>query len=205
VLWKGGIEHGDISFMNLMWDPVLRVGVLNDFDLAHIDDIESRGTRRTATIAFTSLGLLSPDAIIDRPKRLYWHDAESLVWSLAWVCLCLDVYGNIPADMTREWVVSQLLLLQKWKNPNSSFETRTSILAFRSQCKPIKGFDPLWRLATKLLTRILKMYDARVVHVQEGGALDNFNEPTPEATHQDIVVILNSFERTNFGALLLSY
>ena len=36
ALWKGGIEHGDISFRNLMWDPSLEVGILNDFDLINI-------------------------------------------------------------------------------------------------------------------------------------------------------------------------
>lgn len=205
ALWKGGIEHGDISFLNLMWDPVLRVGVLNDFDLVRIDGVESGDTRRTGTIAFMSLELLSKD---NPPKRLYWHDAESLVWALSWVCLCLDVYGDVPQDMTRESLVSQLLLLQKWKNPASSVQTRGGILALPHQYKPIKGFEPLWKLAIEFLVWTNKMYQARILHVQDidmGRASESvFEEPTPEAIHQDIVGILDAYERTTFGTSLLS-
>jgi hypothetical protein len=32
VLWTNGIDHDDISLWNLMWDPLLKVGVLNDFN-----------------------------------------------------------------------------------------------------------------------------------------------------------------------------
>lgn len=32
-LWEGGIEHGDISLGNLMWDSLKEKGVLGDFDL----------------------------------------------------------------------------------------------------------------------------------------------------------------------------
>jgi tRNA A-37 threonylcarbamoyl transferase component Bud32 len=36
-LWKGGIEHNDISVSNLMYDKTKNgEGVLNDFDLAHV-------------------------------------------------------------------------------------------------------------------------------------------------------------------------
>jgi hypothetical protein len=36
-LWKGGIEHNDISVGNLMYDKMNDdAGVLNDFDLANL-------------------------------------------------------------------------------------------------------------------------------------------------------------------------
>ena len=205
ALWKGGIEHGDISFLNLMWDPVLGVGVLNDFDLVRIEGVESRGTRRTGTIAFMSLELLSIDSI--NPKRLYRHDVESLVWALCWVCVSLDVYGDIPPDMDKEWVVSQLLLLQKWKTPTSSLETRASILTFQHQYKPIKGFELLWKLAVEFLHWTRGVYYARAVHDQDmamGRTSDNFREPTPETIHQDVVTILDTYERTPLGTSFLS-
>ena len=205
ALWKGGIEHGDISFLNLMWDPVLEVGVLNDFDLVRIEGVESRDTRRTGTIAFMSLELLSTDSI--NPKRLYRHDVESLIWALCWVCISLDVYGDIPPDMDKEWVVSQLHLLRKWKTPTSSLETRAGILTLRRQYKPIKGFELLWRLAGELLHWTSKVYHARTVHDQDvdmGRTSDNFRELTPETVHQDIVAILDTYERSALGTLFLS-
>ena len=42
-LWKGGIKHGDISLRNLMWDPFLMVGVLNDLDLTNVSGEDFKG------------------------------------------------------------------------------------------------------------------------------------------------------------------
>ena len=45
------------------------------------------GNERTGTIPFMAIDLLEKEAIQGKVQHLYQHDAESLIWVLAWVCL----------------------------------------------------------------------------------------------------------------------
>ncbi|KAF9013135.1 hypothetical protein BDQ17DRAFT_1225758, partial [Cyathus striatus] len=64
ALWSNGIEHGDISLGNLMWDEKEGCGVLNVFDLAFLSGIELDGKayncerELTGTISFMVRDLL---------------------------------------------------------------------------------------------------------------------------------------------------
>ncbi|KAF8991497.1 hypothetical protein BDQ17DRAFT_1370739, partial [Cyathus striatus] len=50
ALWKNGIEHGDISVWNLMWDAENNRGILNDWDLAYVHNSKAHsGCERTGT------------------------------------------------------------------------------------------------------------------------------------------------------------
>ncbi|KAF9480228.1 hypothetical protein BDN70DRAFT_624435 [Pholiota conissans] len=58
-LWKRGVEHGDPSLSNLMYDPETRCGLLRDFDLPILQS-EPRvfRTDRTGTVPFIAIDLL---------------------------------------------------------------------------------------------------------------------------------------------------
>jgi hypothetical protein len=91
-LWIGGIEHGDVSVNNLMYDKLNGdCGVLNDFDLAHwTAKPRPSGSERTGTMPFMALDLLNKDAWEGKVTRLYQHDCESFMWVLLWVCCSFD-------------------------------------------------------------------------------------------------------------------
>ncbi|KAL6300674.1 hypothetical protein BKA93DRAFT_711129, partial [Sparassis latifolia] len=78
-LWLHGVEHGDISLHNLMYDPDTQRSVLNDFDLAVVregseEEREPAGKMRTGTVPFMALDLLMPGYYGGKIARLYRHD-----------------------------------------------------------------------------------------------------------------------------------
>jgi hypothetical protein len=100
ILWKGGIQHGDISVSNLMHRK--GTGVLNDFDLARLTtpgNVYPRGFDRTGTTPFLALDLLTKDAQDGKVERRYRHDLESFLWVLMWIAACYDNgVESIPDD-----------------------------------------------------------------------------------------------------------
>ncbi|GBE83532.1 hypothetical protein SCP_0505860 [Sparassis crispa] len=90
-LWLHGVEHGDISLYNLMYNPDTKRGVLNDFDLTVIregsEERKPTGKECTGTVPFMALDLLMPDYYSGKITRLYRHDLESFVWVLPFVLL----------------------------------------------------------------------------------------------------------------------
>ena len=87
-LWRMGIQHGDVSLGNLMWDDERKVGVLNDFDFAKFVDQTGTGRQdNMGTVPFMALDLLSEEAFRGEIPRLYRHEAESFAWSLIYLHL----------------------------------------------------------------------------------------------------------------------
>ncbi|KAG1819909.1 hypothetical protein EV424DRAFT_917300 [Suillus variegatus] len=90
TLWKEGVYHRDVSPGNLMWywKDGKRIGVLNDYDLSSLaDEPGPRGNKRTGTVPFMALDLLTKDGQQGKVKHLYHHDLESFMWVFAWICL----------------------------------------------------------------------------------------------------------------------
>ncbi|KAL0066237.1 hypothetical protein AAF712_006667 [Marasmius tenuissimus] len=86
ALWICGIEHGDISLNNIMWDPTDRQPKLCDYDLAHITgDPRPAGHSNTGTRLFMASELLTGPAVLGGVAREYRHDCESFAWVLIWV------------------------------------------------------------------------------------------------------------------------
>ncbi|KAJ2921216.1 hypothetical protein H1R20_g15874, partial [Candolleomyces eurysporus] len=90
LLWQIGIAHGDISYWNLMVRNTGNgtYGVVNDFDLAAImtpgqQSPTKQGFERTGTKPFMSLVLLGAEPG-ETIQRRCAHDAESVIWCLAW-------------------------------------------------------------------------------------------------------------------------
>ena len=101
-MWKKGIQHGDISLENMMWDDKRKAGVLNDFDLARFaDQAGASGQDNTGTLPFMALDLLSEAGLRGEIPRRYRHEAESFAWTL--ICLCLStVEGKDGKNYTRD-------------------------------------------------------------------------------------------------------
>jgi len=150
-LWLKGIQHGDISLWNLMWDPSRNVGVLNDFDLVQISGESFEGGRRTGTIAFMALDLLALEEVSRRYTRFYRHDVESLIWVLIWVCLSLEYNDDIPPSLHGPALHRQRDRLESWKNPLSSLSTRLKVLTFTYQFEASNSYRRLWNLATQFI------------------------------------------------------
>ena len=90
-LFKGGLQHSDISDMNLMYNPVTGKGVLNDFDLALDVRAPERsvGHALTGTLPFLSLDFFHSNGKLDTSvQRKYYHDEESFRWALVWIITC---------------------------------------------------------------------------------------------------------------------
>jgi len=87
VLWEEGIHYCDISVDNFMWSKKTGKGVLNDFDLASVqeDRTSPTGAERTGTIPFMALDLLTDDGVSENIEHRYRHDLESFLWVLVWV------------------------------------------------------------------------------------------------------------------------
>jgi len=130
-LWKKGIQHGDVSLGNMMWDDRRKVGILNDFDLSKFADQKGQsGQDNTGTLPFMALDLLSEEGLRGEIPRLYRHEAESFAWSL--ICLCLStVEGADGKNYTRD---PHPLL--KWFQDWSTSHDAKHGLQFRRHYKP---------------------------------------------------------------------
>ncbi|KAG1861393.1 hypothetical protein C8R48DRAFT_774142 [Suillus tomentosus] len=113
ALWKRGVHHRNVSPSNIMGYRFggRFISVLNDFDLSSIIQSVSsiqdapQGFERTGTVPFMSLHLLTRKAIAGQVEQLYYHDAESFIWVLTWICLRYEngelLRRNRPLD---EWL-----------------------------------------------------------------------------------------------------
>ncbi|KIM43122.1 hypothetical protein M413DRAFT_26311 [Hebeloma cylindrosporum] len=106
ILWRRGIQHGDISISNLMHHN--ETGVLNDFDLARLatpGNSYHRGFDHTGTTPFLALDLLTAAAQGGKVERRYRHDLESFFWVLVWIATCYDNgVERIPDSDLRLWL-----------------------------------------------------------------------------------------------------
>lgn len=108
LLWAVGIEHGDISEKNLMWDPATGKPKLCDFDLSHFSSPKQpTGHSLTGTWMFMALDLLTDTALHGDVAGLYRHDAESFGAVLLWV-ICRYLNGRVRMPPP----------LQNWAQPD---------------------------------------------------------------------------------------
>ncbi|KAF8969221.1 hypothetical protein BDZ97DRAFT_1915563 [Flammula alnicola] len=85
VLWANGVEHGDISISNLIYDEEKKQGRLCDFDLSQCsEDKVPSGSWRRGTMLFMARELLDVHGN-DTITPVYRHAAESFVWVLFWL------------------------------------------------------------------------------------------------------------------------
>ena len=164
ILWINGILHRDISPSNLMvyknanneW-----IGVLNDYDLSSTQQDGPSGNERTGTIPFMAIDLLEDEAIEGKVQHLYQHDAESLIWVLAWVCLRYEdgkLRSNRPLD---EWLKVDAKQCREKKNDflNSG----------RRKAQPSPSHEAAWDIAEYCFVHVGSLYLARRKPTLEDG------------------------------------
>ncbi|KAG8688169.1 hypothetical protein FRC11_005949 [Ceratobasidium sp. 423] len=81
------VYHRDLSYANIMYRRINGVnhGVVNDWDLSHVEGKSEPRVDVIATIPFMPIDLLRLTMTSQEPiKRLYYYDLESLVWILIW-------------------------------------------------------------------------------------------------------------------------
>ena len=91
-----GIEGDDMNKGDLLYDPVAKLDVLNNFGLARMGGQEGalRGRDGTGTTPFVALDLLGSRAVEDTAPRPYRHGAEPFAWCLVCICICMEKGGN---------------------------------------------------------------------------------------------------------------
>ncbi|KAF6744603.1 hypothetical protein DFP72DRAFT_1018696 [Ephemerocybe angulata] len=108
MLWSVGVEHGDISEGNLMYDEENKKPKLCDYDLSHSkDQPRPSGHSNTGTWAFMAMELLSQDAMDGLVPRLYRHDFESFIAVLVWVVFRYRDGKLVPDPPLEDWVQNQ--------------------------------------------------------------------------------------------------
>ncbi|KZP30550.1 hypothetical protein FIBSPDRAFT_945904 [Athelia psychrophila] len=120
-LWIGGIRHCDISPGNLMWNPVKKSGVLNDYDLSRMKSAaHSRNLERTGTIPFLSLDLLENNTNLRKGniEPIYKHDCDSLKWAFLY---CVERRSEVctwlTTDMKTSFNVRTVYLIPRLVRP----------------------------------------------------------------------------------------
>ncbi|KAG1748234.1 hypothetical protein EDB19DRAFT_1685186, partial [Suillus lakei] len=124
------------------------ISVLNDFDLSSIKQHGPRGFERTGTVPFMALDLLMPEAIAGEVEHLYYHDAESFIWVLTWICLRYE--GGKLLSIGRP--------LDKWLTVDAMgcYEKKTSFLAMLRRMHPTRSHEENFKVAKGCLTVIHK-------------------------------------------------
>ena len=107
-LWKHGIEHGDPSLWNVMYNPVKKCGVVADFDLSILAWLQRvPGSDRTGTIPFMALDLLTDGYWKGYWERCYHHEFESCLWMLPVIFLAYeDGKRDRENQFTKDWFTS---------------------------------------------------------------------------------------------------
>ena len=126
------------------------IGVLNDYDLSSTQQDGPSGNERTGTIPFMAIDLLEDEAIEGKVQHLYQHDAESLIWVLAWVCLRYEdgkLRSNRPLD---EWLKVDAKQCRKEKNDflNSG----------RRKVQPSPSHKSNWETGRAFLRQVCRFY-----------------------------------------------
>ncbi|KAF6764618.1 hypothetical protein DFP72DRAFT_868702 [Ephemerocybe angulata] len=104
MLWSVGVEHGDISESNLMYEESTGRPKLCDYDLSHIrGDYRPSEHLNPGTWAFMAGDLLTAEAMEGKVTRLYRHDFESFLAVLVWISLRYNNGERVPCPRLDGW------------------------------------------------------------------------------------------------------
>ena len=195
-LWRGGVEHNDISKNNLMYDKVNEDrGILNDFDLAHLrGKPRPSGSERTGTMPFMALDLLIKAALNGKITRLYRHDCESFAWVLLWIC-CRYKDGKLIDEAPLSKLITDDFM--------TCFITKVNYPAY--VLAATTSYKPYWFAAMDLVDWSVdhRFKTRRSERRQMRG--DPEEEPEEEPTIDEVIEIYrNILEKNGFTALFIT-
>ncbi|CAA7264470.1 unnamed protein product [Cyclocybe aegerita] len=148
-LWKHGVEHGDPSLYNIMYDPQTHHGVMTDFDLAIIQFLPRiPGTDRTGTVPFMATDLLSEEYWFGLKIRYYHHELEAFIWVLPFIFLLYE--GGIRGShkLVDPWITSDYKTCAERK-------VFFLMLLDKLGCDVKPEFKAFWELAWSLCVLLL--------------------------------------------------
>jgi hypothetical protein len=176
-LWVGGVHHNDISVKNLMYDKASGRGILNDYDLAHLNGrTRPSGAERTGTMPFMALELLSEKAWNGHVERLYRHDCESFAWVLLWICCRYDDGEEIDNPPLSKFITDTY---------EQCYGMKSIINSQLGDIAPTSSYEPFWEVASEFISRRVvdhhvferQNYRKRAVNTQVTG-----RAPAPQRT-----------------------
>jgi hypothetical protein len=146
-LWSRGVEHGDPSLWNMMYNEELHCGVLSDFDLS----VSRRnpwvpGTDRTGTIPFMALALLTDKYWNGEIERKYRHELEAFIWVLPFVFLRYQNGESQQGTPVDPWMTANY---HACFNEKSGFRTFPKLPEMKERCQ--SDFKDHWELAQWLI------------------------------------------------------
>ncbi|KAI0315654.1 hypothetical protein OF83DRAFT_336393 [Amylostereum chailletii] len=107
ALWRKGVYHNDLSVANLMYHETGGKihGVVNDWDLATVDESTHDGFEKTGTVPYMPLELLTNGIRLHplKLKRLYRHENESFMWIMAALFLRYNMGKRVPNPSVEAW------------------------------------------------------------------------------------------------------
>ncbi|QRV75658.1 hypothetical protein RhiJN_03673 [Ceratobasidium sp. AG-Ba] len=104
LVWKGGVRHQDLSLSNLMVRVIEGVyyGILNDFDLSHIAELDLEINEHTANLPFLAREILCDEYWEGKVEVKYKHDRESFIRIACWLGRSSEFpNGEVPQDLHR--------------------------------------------------------------------------------------------------------
>jgi hypothetical protein len=106
-LWTIGLEYGDPSLWNIMYDEKRMCAVLSDYDLSIFrENQRSPKTDRTGTLPFMAMGLLNDAYWRGDIAPIYRHELEALIWILPFVFLRYQDHKSQPRTLVEYWMTS---------------------------------------------------------------------------------------------------
>ncbi|CAG8617055.1 3220_t:CDS:2, partial [Acaulospora colombiana] len=79
------------------------IGVLADFDLSSLEGKASSNTKRTGSLPFMALDLLSKNAVSGKVAHDYCHDAEAFFWVGVYDTACYDNGHTVDNAVPAQW------------------------------------------------------------------------------------------------------
>ncbi|KAF5326292.1 hypothetical protein D9611_000677 [Ephemerocybe angulata] len=156
ILWSIGVEHGDISEGNLMFDDKNKEPKLCDFDLAHVRGRDHpSGYSNTGTWAFMAMELLTQDAMDGLVPRLYRHDFESFIAVLVWVVFRYRDGKLVPDPPLEEWVQNQFEMCGVKRK--RTFDH----ISNRSLAGPTALSPAMWGVIVNAVSKLRRFIDTR--------------------------------------------
>ena len=186
-----------------MFDPILGVGILHDFDLVKIVDWKVRGERQIGTVSFAAFDLLTEETKKHRPIRLYRHDVESLIWVLVWVCLLIDRNGEMPKGMGQRKMSRQSYRFHSWMDPSVPEFARSEFLEhYLTDYQASPRFEKLWILAMCFLEWLNNNSRGKSSNAMQVLLRMAKGEPSEDHVYREIANLIKSFEASPVFASL---
>ncbi|KAF6758692.1 hypothetical protein DFP72DRAFT_807706 [Ephemerocybe angulata] len=197
MLWSVGVEHGDISENNLMYEESTGRPKLCDFDLSQIrGDYRPSEHLNAGTWAFMAGDLLTYKAMEGKVTRLYRHDFESFIAVIVWVSLRYNNGEHVPCPRLDKWAQDEFILCCA-----SREDTYDSIMCRRFDRPDWLSFE-MWRAISLLIRNFMRIILARRIAEGDMWCMKMTKEEALEAQTSEVPKNIDSHQALPNGDCL---